>query len=548
MSPCDNLDTQVVGSTLVPTILLRTHADTFSRPTSTNMSLEEYDAQIATLRAQLVDLGRRRNELVPICRLPQEVLFRIAKLSRGWDPAYESSSELNAWRNADLSADKCWRARGWESLFQTCTHMHRMHADAAELYSYIGPHTFKHNERLLKRSIARSGDRRLILDYDRITADGSSPQNVIEELLPRARAARLYPPTDLWGMSHPEIFHRAVQELGAPDLEELHLLSGASLADVCYEIDVTFLGHRSPALRILYLENGRLNETTPGLPTLQRLHLIACSADGPQLVGLWRILASAAHLEHLEVSDFKIMDGRRVVDTLLDSTHPPLQLPNLKTLMMSQARGHLAMVHLILRRLPDPLQRLEIRLSGTCQVHLRQELDYRVRSFWKLRSGETALGQDVRFTVRDGEVVVRGDLARPLVQLHYRFFISCPADYQLLDEVTTLRLLWMHAVEGEISGRLPAPAQMPRLRNIIFTTHRPTTTNDIATFEPWLDTLITSLARPLEAITFEDCPASVDTLMERLKHSPTLVNQVVVVPDMTSGMYRVQHGLREPFY
>jgi hypothetical protein len=75
------------------------------------MHLEDFDRGIELLEQQGVDMKRARNALLPLLRLPDEVVLCVVKLLRDdSDPAIPLSDTL----------------RGWSSIFQTCSRMRKI--------------------------------------------------------------------------------------------------------------------------------------------------------------------------------------------------------------------------------------------------------------------------------------------------------------------------------------------------------------------------------------------------------------------------------------
>jgi hypothetical protein len=76
------------------------------------MHVEDFSRAIELLGPQLVDMKRARNALLPLLRLPDELVLCVVKLLRdGSEPAF-----IPRWDTR----------RGWPSIFQACSRMRKV--------------------------------------------------------------------------------------------------------------------------------------------------------------------------------------------------------------------------------------------------------------------------------------------------------------------------------------------------------------------------------------------------------------------------------------
>jgi hypothetical protein len=476
--------------------------------------IEENDAYVASARNQDVELaGRRMNARAPICCVPQEVIYRIVRLARGWDPAYEDVSELDAWKSADQPEDmhrsnSTW---SWETFFNTCTYMRQMGAAAAELHSYVRIQDSYINTHLLGRQLARSSNRRLILDfgsnYD-IEMSKLNPRRhtLIVKMLSQARAVRFLFRTIPQGHSISRFLHGFLHMHDAPDLEELQLQCSKNIETTRTHsaMRTEFLQHRFFALKTMHLKAGLLAETVPDLPNLRFLYLTNCRCEEPHMRGFWCILSSAPLLEHLEVRNFGVQTDPEPVEAIPAADYTRLLMVHLRTIIIDQRQGRQDVVHAFLHRLPHPQQRLDIIIDA---AERRREfgpyIDERVRLFWELRSGRQGLAESVHLSANawHGEIVVRGSSSQPPVQLRYQLVVDVPIDDPLLAQVCSLDLLWFYGCTPLQGGLDPQHSSSSRLwASLRRVTLRPdglAAAADDDEVRAWAAALARSLGRPL---------------------------------------------------
>jgi hypothetical protein len=164
------------------------------------MRLQEHDAKIAKAGRDLIKL-KERNKVLPICQLPRDIIFRIIKISIGWDPHLEDESTLRAWGKVNLREyDRVAYYIGhhrrdpmrdkWAHILRTCSYLYAHRPEAQkELYCYIN---LSDGSDATKRRIkVTSASHCLVLDLDRISL--SSDDYKLAGLFVRARAARIGP-------------------------------------------------------------------------------------------------------------------------------------------------------------------------------------------------------------------------------------------------------------------------------------------------------------------------------------------------------------------
>jgi hypothetical protein len=104
--------------------------------------IQALDAHIYSLEAELADLKHRRNSLLTICRLPDEIVVEIFKIVQHGCQEYD---ELQPWKTYDSS---------WVDLMITCRHFREVAVQAPLLWTLVD---YSRNKEWTDLCLTRSG-------------------------------------------------------------------------------------------------------------------------------------------------------------------------------------------------------------------------------------------------------------------------------------------------------------------------------------------------------------------------------------------------------
>jgi hypothetical protein len=512
------------------------------------MRVEDFDIEIERLETHLIDLKQSRNALLPICRLPNEVVLRVAKLLRGWNPEFESRSTLNAWMNVDVghrndgtfgSADEDdgdsnndldggneagtnvpsfdakkpdpqkrlavphWDThRGWTSIFRTCTLFRSMlwSSRGQDMWSYI---RFSSRTDTIRHYICQSGTQSLILDLE-YGCDAN--YKLASELFPRARAARLEPYILSNGIP---IISEALRR-SAPALQELQVRSQPSVLGKItvgqYKVDGTFLGGQATRLHSLYMESAHIHHVFPSFPALQHLHLRE-SYVSDTLQALLRLLSTAPSLETLVLDILKTVNDD--TDAIVNISKP-LPMPHLKSLTIN---GSLWSVYELLLFMPDPSLLLSINIntagddksmllltiarasSRLTALDVRTKISQRISSFWVARAGEGFIPNSGVLELGTSSLELKlhcGSDTASSVRLDYTTVYALDTNDALLTAVGTVHVRWMRRKANTHDAELLLKMHMPNIQHLTIFADSNTEEADMQRFEAWLSTRTTA--------------------------------------------------------
>jgi hypothetical protein len=530
------------------------------------MSVQDDDAQIAVLEAQLIDLKRKRNDKLPFFTIPSELIIRIIKLSRGWDPRYENTSSLSAWRNVDLRGDHYitdtepedidndvydnkdkqdgkdsgiklahWDTfKGWGALLRTCTRLRALATQAQELWAYINSNW---EDRTIDRHISRAGSHNLILDLDLDCARPAHVDAITTKLFAAAHAVQI-----IAARSKINIIVNTLRN-PAPELMELQLLdyheNYMDNEQTSFQLDSTFLGGRSSSLRILHIVNGCFHKSSPVLSMLCYLGLDSMQIKEGFHV-LARFLQSCSLLENLVLLRLQIVDAKNVRNNL--TSKKPLILPHLRSI---ELEGSLDSVHSLICLLPNPHTRLSIQIdseySSNHPLHLpsssatmdRQAAIYEfVRAFWTSTTGENQISSGG--TLKGSDDSKQYDLtvcyhsnSHPPTKLLYKTACIFDGGDPLVAAVETLTVHWKDD-DGFMKGTdflLKTLQHSSSIKRINLTTSQFTKESDLEVFEMWLK-MRAGYGHRLQFLHFFNCPNGIVPFANRLKEARDVVGEV----------------------
>jgi hypothetical protein len=253
------------------------HAFAFNTIYAADEHIALLESQIARLQAELCVAKRTRNHLSPLCRMPNEILTYILRLTQIED-LYNEPTRLY---------DFSYNSR-WVNAMQTCTRIHEVCVLCPVLWSYID---LSWPTRQIREHLSRAQDLDLILKWDSIIQEGYdryygiSFTHTLEDMdmslagacFRRSRAAEIHllnhDDTDFT-----ELLSQATSQM-ALALTTVHLVQ--EFGDQLGSFFGWLTEHMHPAIVELTISSGTMGKhIEANLPRLQRLHLHDIDVDG----------------------------------------------------------------------------------------------------------------------------------------------------------------------------------------------------------------------------------------------------------------------------
>jgi hypothetical protein len=244
-------------------------------------TLEFLDAQISSLEIQLAQLKRRRNRLIPICRLPFELLIHILKLIQRPIDAFRVDYMTYSWEPFHNS---------WRNLVTICASIREKVMDSVDIWAAVDVHSA--DIKWLEYCKQRAGDVPLTIRAVRAKTFGfraasDSVHIFASKNLSRARAVYLRPEGVGLRVLQAAL-HRRNPLLRALDYD----------GPGKFKWTPKFLGGACDQLQKLVLSNIEIEGTVP-LPSLRHLSLIKFSFGEENLLPFYDVLSKAPNLETL---------------------------------------------------------------------------------------------------------------------------------------------------------------------------------------------------------------------------------------------------------
>jgi hypothetical protein len=284
-------------------------------------TLEDFDARIHVLERELAALKTKRNSLLPIHRLPPEIVADVFKLAQH---GCRSVDETAPWENYDSS---------WCDIMLVCRRFREVAVHTPALWIMVDYRTHPPDWRAL--CMHRSSHLPLCV---------RNPTRGSLTILPRAQTL--------------EIRNRMVADeildVPMPALHALRIALNKSANEEEY-LYLNKMSHYSPALAYIGLTNVPL-DALPPLHSLRRLELISVVV-GEGLDGLFELLSQVASVEVLCLRSVDFNGVEPLRD--LEKTH--VSLPCLRSLLVDDAPKS---VESYLRVLPLPT--LALVISACC--------------------------------------------------------------------------------------------------------------------------------------------------------------------------------------
>jgi hypothetical protein len=447
--------------------------------------LNAIDARILVLEQELAYLKKHRNNLLPLFKLPPELIVRITRI-------VQSDFDQATWRQQDHHLYDDTEPGGdgqWTRIMLLCRHIRNIVVDARALWRTVD---FNRRAEWTQLCLERAGDTSLDiiakfgLHSDALHNTGMSHEDFAQTYILKSRVARLH----YWGEGHEAHVARVLQQ-PAPIMRCLYLSthdeSGPTLSS-------NLLGGECDNLRRLALRTLRAIESDPPrLVNLRQLELdVRWIEHRPQMDALLGLLDGTPILEELSLIrglPRSLEDGERVQQL----ERAPVHLPHLRLLRMDE---HIEHILLLLRLLPEPSRGLHVfvhrwseeALSAQLADDKFADLFNRLSSFWTARTGAVELP--------NGHMLSARELGMSFPPMHTLRFASHPgsptslifkvkckiaSDVPILGQVKTLHLSNDRTGPslGEEDGS--GAAYMTRLERIVL--ERPSTAKQLQSVE-----------------------------------------------------------------
>jgi hypothetical protein len=455
-------------------------------------SLESLDALIHTREAELVDLKRQRNNLIPACILPSEILVNIFKYSQHHTGNFD---EARPWRRFN---------KDWHEIMLVCRQFRHVAIEAAVLWCYIDYED--HNEERRALGFERSAQHLL-----RIYDNQSSP---VHEYFPRA-----------WSISidrvdSPELLHSP-----APHLQYLHLMTGTDEDGAHILIDKSFLGGGDLKLLDLSVRAVTIGQV-PMMATLRRLVLERVYAPGglPDFSGLFMQTPSIEEICLVNCVHFWELDDTQPMP-------PPVNLPHLQSL--SIFGDHPKAVSGLLSILPTPRSAMGLLVENSSgagvadldasHAHIFQTwLDFAKRHDDNPSLGEGAVLRCSQqpIIVHYGNELQWSDFSRNSPSF-CRIWCQITGAHPVLDRVVAFHLADSSVMSTSLEpfdGSIDADQQacfLPNVRDLILESSGGDLTRPgmSAAIKAW----IVSRGRQIKRVRFVRCSTSMSTLADELR-------------------------------
>jgi hypothetical protein len=470
-------------------------------------SVSDLDAQIVDMECKLLELKSRRNALVPICRMPPEIIVWIIKTIQG--------------RQEDDKDAKTFSARAldteWRQFTLACSYIRRVAINNPEVWACIDGSWMK---KWIEASVEHSKEAPLTI-RSVCDSEGRNNRSVVLRLLPRAMAASFQ-------LSNYRENIRTQIALNDRPLPHLRFLKYASS---WISMKQTFLGGAIQQLQSLDLQSVRIEGIPEGdFSSLRYLRLARFETyTKHDIQALMQFLANAVNLEDINIGLSGVFtEPARSVP--LDK----IALPNLRSLQLS---GGLVPLWILLQSLPDP----KLTLSITIAAHVSQPFEHRchwkpnatgrhsdiisrITTFWKIRTGEEHLPEGTLTVLANNDnrpdVVALSFITHEPRPDHINLSYISPCiiddDDPLLAGVHTLFLSGRNH-GATLADTHPAGVRfLPELRHIII--YGALTAVDLEGFEDWVrQRNELKPNQPLESVTFRACRDQVQAVADRIE-------------------------------
>jgi hypothetical protein len=329
--------------------------------------IQDIDDKIARLQEEIRQLRTKRNALMPLCRLPSDILVHIVTLLQNVVGQSVESDSLTAFKFSYEDFN-----HKWVKVTLVCSHIHRVVLETPILWTTIDlTNRSRRRRRIgLQHTLQRAGDAGLT-----ILVDNAAQAALITPYVSRAKSLRLFPATDYKD-------HRLARALHEP----MPLIQDLDLLYNDLPLRRNFLGGISHTLRNLMLVGARI-ESSPDLPNLRLLELHRVFSD-PGLNSVFKFLQRCPRIEQLTI-------GNQRVDEMLPFDDLPVEntkdlIPELMNLRIDD---NTQMTWTFLSALRSPTTALHI--GGPLSQHIMETplsgsatsvVDY-LQSWWKQASG-----------------------------------------------------------------------------------------------------------------------------------------------------------------
>jgi hypothetical protein len=390
--------------------------------------LKDVEDKIEAMERQLLLLKQRRNSLVPVCRLPPELLARVFSIVQHEDdPAADPDFDFDR-----ITSD-------WPRVMGVCT---RFRAVAVQTPMLWNVHDFTRpvpTWRELCHARAAGIPSCILIN------DGRDAEHL-------CRAWKAVVLDQVRGTAH-EVF----DAIATPHLRVLAVtLYGYELSE--FEITPSFLGGSLPLMTHIRLEGSDiLLSKAPRMPSLRRLFLHDIRTP-ENLEALFNLFEHSSMLEEISLLYIVLDDNRQALgdESAVTSVPKRVSLPHLKALSLLDAPGAVAV---FVQLLPMPSKALSIEVvdseppdSGDldpdhiiiCEAYLAFVASH--RDSQELGIGSIMVRRDGRLsshTIRFGQEVQR-NLHHPIdVAGFFTFEWKLRGRNMLFDRISVLRVSWL---------------------------------------------------------------------------------------------------------
>jgi hypothetical protein len=306
-------------------------------------TLQLLDLEISTMEVQLRLLKTRRNNLIPLFLLPNELLAQIlVEVSTMVDRCLPEGK---------LSYDEHRRHNPkWTRIMLACTRLRSLALCTPELWTFLNC-SGDSRKQPVELWAERASTFPLTLNAIQHGHQPKPTLTLVGTYLPRARSARIH------GTTYGDVDANLQQLLmkSAPHLRFLGIVQADG-----FNLNSSFLGGAN-ALTTFHMHGGLLDDDIPSFPSLQNLRLSGVRVqEGISSIGY--ILSSAPRLRSICVAELRDEDMRMLsLQDVICHEWDQVYLPNLETLQLSVTPS---VAYAIISMVPNPTRSLGIDLSS----------------------------------------------------------------------------------------------------------------------------------------------------------------------------------------
>jgi hypothetical protein len=305
--------------------------------------LRRLDDQIATVERQLADLKAHRNNLVPFCQLPEEILAHVLYFAQVAPEGKKRHAVPTPWINFDCR---------WVEYTRICRRMREVALGTPSLWTFIECRSRKKPGKWAELCAERA--RNCLLEISgpgyHVTDNLFPKERVADIYVERARMMHFFPDEAVGGTA----FYKAYEEILSAPLPVIQVLHCNMDFNT---LPSRFLGGGSPSLTYLSLLRVCLGNTdcAPEFPALRYLEIelgYTLTSGGAEQFVL--MLMNALSLETLVIHTHHRLDDS---DCNANKSFASIPLPKLRTLHMD---GVYEDMSLLVRIIPTPRKDLSI--------------------------------------------------------------------------------------------------------------------------------------------------------------------------------------------